>query len=96
MMWIVILVIGIGLWLLLRRKPTEQVAAGAQPQSDAVALPAAWAKPQEELAEEELLAVLAAAIAEYEGTSEFQVVSIRLRNQNWSLIGRQEQLFRRL
>ncbi|HMM19264.1 MAG TPA: OadG family protein [Selenomonadales bacterium] len=66
----------------------------------AKAMPAATAKSVYEDpaadTEEELFAVIAAAIAEFEGDGEFQVVSIRRRSRSWALFGRAELMRNRL
>lgn len=48
------------------------------------------------LTEEEMFAVIAAVIAEFEGNDEFQVISIRQRSRNWSVFGRAELMRSRL
>ena len=44
------------------------------------------------LTEDELLALITAAIAEYEGTNELQVLKIRPSNRHWQIAGRLEQM----
>ena len=46
----------------------------------------------QKLETEEIVAVITAAVAEYEGTDEFRVLSIRQVARNWKLIGRGRQL----
>lgn len=46
--------------------------------------------------EDELLAVIAAAVAEAEGTDEFRALRIRPSGKTWALTGRQELVHNRL
>lgn len=69
--------------------------------NQAKAMPAAMAAERvyqdpNALTEEEMFAVIAAVIAEFEGNDEFQVVSIRQRSRNWSVFGRAELMRSRL
>jgi hypothetical protein len=88
MLWIcgAILVVAVFFWL--RKKQTE----GSGQQSPQV-VPAHG--QFEDVADDNLLAVLMAAIAEFEGTSNFKVLQIRASG-NWKITARQELLHGRL
>jgi len=93
MTWLVIAVIAaIVLFLVLRNKSAEAPARSV-PRLEPGGAPAYTAPATED---DELFAVIAAAVAEFEGGGEFQVLSIRPSGRNWAFTGRQELMQGRL
>lgn len=76
------------------RKGRAALHTGELVQEDGMAFIAGASLEDEE--ESEVLAVITAAIAEFEGDSNFQVASIKRRSQNWKLTGCQELVGSRL
>ena len=92
MVWLlIVMLIGVG-WFLLRSKRRVDMLAQQTTQPQKVIAPVVEAVLETESEDDELLAVLAAAVTEFEGTSDFQVVSIRPSGRNWTLTARQELL----
>jgi hypothetical protein len=92
MTWIlVVIVVAIIAFLILRNKPAEQTQSAPRPEASGA--PAYVAQTSED---DELFAVIAAAVAEFEGGGEFQVLSIRPSGRNWAFTGRQELMQGRL
>lgn len=93
MTWLILVLLVAAAIYLLRKKPaTEPQTQDISPRPRDYSL----ASPAEiSTANDELLAVLTAAVAEFEGTEYFQVLSIR-QSRNWTLTGRQELLHGRL
>lgn len=93
MTWLLIaIIVAVVLFLFMKKKPAEETAQSA-PQLEASGAPAYAAQGAED---DELFAVIAAAIATFEGGGEFQVVSIRPSGRNWAFTGRQELMQARL
>ena len=70
MVWFIVAIIVVALFLLLRKKPDEQPAPPVTPVS-------------ENLEDDELMVVLAVAVAEFEGTGDFfKVLSVSPRDHN--------------
>lgn len=83
MMGLLLAIFIIGLVILLLRKRRQQ----------AVLPPPAGC--EQDCEDEYLIAVITAAIQEYNGSGEFEVVRIKQRAQNWILTGRQNLLANR-
>ncbi|MDR3589350.1 MAG: OadG family protein [Negativicutes bacterium] len=98
MTWLlVVIVVAVILFLILRNKPKEESAQSVPAQSaPQLAASAAPAYAVQDAEDDELLAVITAAVAEFEGGGEFQVVSIRPSGRNWAFTGRQELMQGRL
>ena len=92
MTWLLILIIAAIVAFLFMRKKSVEETAQPTPQ-----LEASGADYAAQGADDELFALIAAAIAEFEGgAGEFQVVSIRPSGRNWKFTGRQELMQGRL
>jgi len=97
MMWLILAIITVGFLVILRKRSIERENADqfAEPHNKNVhevhPLPTSVVDVEEE-DEEELIAVITAAIEEFTGTSEFEVVRITPRAGNWLLTGRQNLL----
>lgn len=89
---VMIIILAIGAIWLVHKKPREE----AQPQIEKMATPKVMAQPKQD--DEELIAVITAAIAEFTGSSsdDFKVLSIRPHRNNWALSGRQDIMHSRL
>ena len=94
MTWLATLAIAaIVVFLIKQKKANDQLAektpaaapAAAKPKHEAVVV------KEPETDEAELIAVLTAAIAEFEGNNDFQVIRIREKSMNWALSGRCDQ-----
>jgi Na+-transporting methylmalonyl-CoA/oxaloacetate decarboxylase gamma subunit len=99
MTWLlVVIVVAIIGFLILRNRPKEEQAQPTPAQSvPQLAEPsAAPVYAVQESEDDELFAVIAAAVAEFEGGGEFQVLSIRPSGRNWTFTGRQELMQGRL
>ncbi|VBB09197.1 Hypothetical protein LUCI_4483 [Lucifera butyrica] len=83
MMWLILLAIAVALFFILRKKEGEgtSMPVSAVPQI---------------LEEDELLAVISAAVAQFEGDGGFEVLCITCCGRNWTLTGRQELLHNHL
>ena len=93
MLWIALLVFVVFLIWLIRKPFPEQQAPKVQVSASPVIQPVQAVQVTED---EDVLAVIMAAVAEYEGTSDFQVLSIRPSGTNWKLTARQELLHGRI
>ncbi|MDR3562834.1 MAG: hypothetical protein P4N59_15545 [Negativicutes bacterium] len=92
MTWLVLLILAaIVLFLFMRKKSVEETAHPA-PQLEVSGAP----DQAVATGDDELMALIAAAIAEYEGSGSFQVVSIRPSGRSWAFTGRQELMHGRL
>ncbi|WP_371366724.1 hypothetical protein SRRS_09770 [Sporomusa rhizae] len=91
------LVLGIAIVAVVLMVKTRKGTA-AMPVTEAAPAAAAFVPcaVMEEDEESEILAVITAAIAEFEGDSDFQVASIKRRSNNWKLTGCQELINSRL
>jgi hypothetical protein len=85
-----VVIVAFLVFFLVRNKPKEE-AVNETAERQIVAAP-----PGQVAEDEDLLAVLIAAVAEYEGTSDFRVLSVRTSTGNWKLTGRQELLHGRI
>lgn len=98
MMWLILIIIAIGLFMLLRKKPAEEL--GRETTAHAVLAESATAShntpPRHEEDDDELIAVFMAAIQQLTGSSEYQIVKIQSANSNWRLTGRQDIMNKRL
>lgn len=95
MIWFGLLVVIIAIVFFLRSRYNEEEEIQAP-----VMIPATAVLPETKVDTEddgELLAVIAAAVAEFEGSSDFQVLSITPRtNSTWMIAARQEPVYNRL
>ena len=83
MMWLILIILIAAIVIFLRnnqRKETTPAMNTASVDGSADIMPAS-----REPEEDELLAVIAVAVAEFEGTGQFNVVSIRADNCEWRL-----------
>lgn len=90
MNWLLLIIIA-ALLVFLRRRLKATASQSARPPLS----PAPVSRVTQVTAEEELLAVITAAVAEFEGTDEFRVLSIKRGGRNWKLTARQELLHSR-
>ncbi|VBB07841.1 sodium ion-translocating decarboxylase [Lucifera butyrica] len=97
MMWLILIIIIVALFMLLRKKPVEEAnqAADLSPSTAHMAGTATHVS-QADHENDELVAVIMAAIAEFEGTTEFQVLRITHSSPSWTLTSRQELVHGRL
>ncbi len=87
---VLLILICCGLFIWLRKKAqSEQRSSGDKNYQALIPVK----EESDELSEEELLAIITAIIAEYEGNREFQVVQIQPA-PNWRMAGRLEQMRR--
>ncbi len=97
MMWLVVVILIIGFLAIVRNRSLKKENAGHfagqynKNAHEVHPLPTSVVDVEEE-DEEELIAVITAAIEELTGTSEFEVVRITPRAGNWLLTGRQNLL----
>lgn len=89
MMWLVLSLAMICLILMLGNRSKKPVMEQSYNQKN-VSIPAVIVDL--EMDDEYLIAVITAAIHEFTGTDNFQVVRIKSRADNWILIGRQNLL----
>jgi len=88
---VIAILVAAALFLILRKKPEEQAQSAPQLQESGAS---GYVAQMTE--DDELFAVIAAAVAEFEGGGEFQVLSIRPSGRNWAFTGRQELMQGRL
>jgi hypothetical protein len=92
MTWLLIAIIAaVVLFLVLKKKPAEETAQAPQLETSGASPYVAQTSE-----DDELFAVIAAAVAEFEGGGDFQVLSIRPSGRNWAFTGRQELMQGRL
>ena len=92
-MWVVLIILVIGVIWLVKKKPPEEMRRQQE------TVPLAQHSSQDSFEEdEELIAVMTAAIAEFTHLSadEFKVLAIRQQNKNWVLTARQSIMYNRL
>ena len=94
MIWLgLLVVVGLVFFLRSRYNEDEVMVPQAVVSTAAVSVPAAGAAEEDG----ELLAIIAAVIAEFEGTSDFQVMSITAKDHsNWAAAARQQPMYNRL
>ena len=95
MTWLVlgIAIVAVVLMVKTRKGTAAMPVTEADPADAAAFVPVAVMDEDEE---SEILAVITAAIAEFEGDNDFQVASIKRRSNNWKLTGCQELINSRL
>ncbi|HWR45973.1 hypothetical protein [Sporomusa sp.] len=95
MIWFGLGIAIIALFLVMQTRKGRAALHNAEmaPEDGTVFFPGAAMEDDEE---SEILAVITAAIAEFEGDSDFQVASIKRRSNNWKLTGCQELVGSRL
>jgi len=90
LLWILILAAVVGILYYRQKRENKMVVLecgdNSIPAGDAIAV----------ADDAELMAVIMAAVAELEGTSEFHVLSVKASSTNWRLTGRQELMASRL
>lgn len=90
MMWLFLLLGIICLLVVVKKRSSEkQPSIEESDESEYVPLAPLLVDGSEE---EYLIAVITAAIQEFTGSGDFEVVQIKQRAQNWTLIGRQNLL----
>lgn len=90
MMWLFLLLGIICLLVVVKKRSSEkQLSIEESDESEYVPLASLLVDGSEE---EHLLAVITAAIQEFTGSGDFEVVQIKQHAQNWTLIGRQNLL----
>ncbi len=95
MMWIALGIAIIALFLVMKTQKGRAAMQETEPVlEDGMVFPPGAAMEDDE--EAEIMAVITAAIAEFEGDSEFRVTSIKRRSNNWKLTGCQELVGNRL
>lgn len=90
MMWLILIMLIAAIIIFLRKNQQKETMLAMNTIS--TGRPADIMPASLEPEEDELLAVIAAALAEFEGTDQFTVVSIRANNRTWRLTGRQESM----
>ena len=92
MVWLLIaMLVGVG-WFLWQSKKRVDKMSQQTPLAPKVIAPVMEAVQAPESEDDELLAIFAASVAEFEGTGEFHVVSIKPSGRNWALTARQDLL----
>jgi hypothetical protein len=92
MIWLILLIFAAVLLVFLRKKPVEKIkqqSSGIEP------VRMATQPVGDDSENDEILAVFTAAIAEFEGASDIQVIKIT-PSRNWLLTARQSLMYRRL
>jgi hypothetical protein len=92
MMWLAFAIVIICLIVLLRNKPQGAPMIHENSEQHEILLPSTITELE---ADEDVIAVITAAIHEFTGTGEFQVVKIKPSATNWVLTGRQNLLANR-
>lgn len=87
MMWLVLLMIVICLVVVLRNRSHGEPAIDQNSDQHDSVLTSPLIDVN--VVEEDLIAVITAAIQEFTGTGEFEVVKIKRSSENWTLTGRQ-------
>lgn len=91
MIWLVLAIVVIGFIVMIRNRSQREPAKGSEQHE--ILLPSVLIEGDAE--EEYMIAVITAAIHEFTGTGEFEVVKIKPSAQNWTLTGRQNLLANR-
>lgn len=96
--WLILIIFAIGIVWLIKKKPREEVTQQHEALSTEPPRVTQQAVSFNDNEEEELIAVITAAIAEFTGSSTdaFKVLRIRQHSANWSLTGRQDIMHNRL
>lgn len=89
MMWLFLLLGIICLLVVVKKRSSEELNIEESDESDCTPLAPLLVEANEE---EYLIAVITAAIQEFSGSGDFEVVQIKQHAQNWTLIGRQNLL----
>lgn len=93
MMWLVLLIIAVSLIMVLKKRSLAQSAMASNVKSPVA--PETKIEPalvNMDTEDDDLIAVITAAIHEVAGNGEFEVVSIKPSGADWQLTGRQELL----
>lgn len=91
MIWLVLAIVVICFIVMIRNRSQKEPTKSSEPHE--ILIPSALAELEAE--EEYVIAVITAAIHEFTGTGEFEVVKIKPSAQNWVLTGRQNLLANR-
>ncbi|AIF52812.1 hypothetical protein [Pelosinus sp. UFO1] len=89
MMWLFLLLGIICLLVVIKKRSSEELSIEESDESECAPLAPQLIDGSEE---EYLIAVITAAIQEFTGSGDFEVVQIKQYAQNWTLIGRQNLL----
>jgi hypothetical protein len=93
MMWLIISLVVICLILIIGNRSPKETTIENSNELQEIPLPAALSAGEVE--DEYLIAVITAAIHEFTGTENFEVVRIKPSAKNWTLIGRQNLMVNR-
>jgi hypothetical protein len=99
MMWLVLIAIVICLITVLRKRSlaeTHVADLASQHSANVCEVSLVEHLASADVEEDELIAIITAAIHEFAGAKDFEVVSIKQNGENWALTGRQNLLASRL
>lgn len=94
MMWLILAIFVIGVIVVLRKNRSQKEIV-MQPNHGQQEILTASASTDADVEDEYIIAAITAAIHEFTGSEEFEVVRIKPTAQNWILTGRQNLLINR-
>lgn len=94
MMWLILAIFVIGVIVVLRKNRSQKEIV-MQPNHGQQEILTASASTDADVEDEYIIAAITAAIHEFIGSGEFEVVRIRPTAHNWILTGRQDLLINR-
>lgn len=94
MMWLILAIFVIGVIVVLRKNRSQKEIV-MQPNHGQHGILTASASNDADVEDEYIIAAITAAIHEFTGSGEFEVVRIKPTAQNWILTGRQNLLINR-